>query len=320
MTESTKKSSGCGFLGAQVPFVVAVVILVTAATIFNVLNLNLGLHFKKEAVPQPRDFHELPALMGNWLQISQDTKLDPQTEEVLGTQQYCYRDYIQVENRGEDLLTYFGAPAAKDAGTSAPATQPDTPSQAFAKATTLDEKVVIIQAALKDKTAGEISLAIQSLQQKTDGGVVDMGLTYYTGLVDTVAHIPDRCYIADGYEPSSYTEPVWNLTDGKNGNDQKLQVRFIAFDDSSGSNRVPKCVAYLFHSNGQYMEDPLDVRRTLENLTERYGYYAKIELMTIVKSSSDTATAQGTMTEFLTAAKPYIETCFPDWSKLQHTK
>ena len=28
-----------------------------------------------------------------------------------------------------------------------------------------------------------------------------MSVTYYTGMVDTVAHVPERCVTADGYEP-----------------------------------------------------------------------------------------------------------------------
>ena len=40
------------------------------------------------------------------------------------------------------------------------------------------------------------------VQQMCPQAVINVGLTYYTGMVDTVSHIPDRCYIADGFEPS----------------------------------------------------------------------------------------------------------------------
>jgi hypothetical protein len=39
---------------------------------------------------------------------------------------------------------------------------------------------------------------------KHPAGVINLAVTYYTGLVDTVAHVPDRCYVADGYEPKSW--------------------------------------------------------------------------------------------------------------------
>ena len=46
------------------------------------------------------------------------------------------------------------------------------------------------------------------IRPKNPKAVVNLGLTYYTGLVDTVAHIPDRCYIADGYEARTKYD-VW---------------------------------------------------------------------------------------------------------------
>ena len=78
---------------------------------------------------------------------------------------------------------------------------------------------------------------------------------------------------------------------------------------------VPKFVAYVFHTNGHYEDDPLGVRQTLQNLLERYGYYAKIELMTLgSETADDSQMASQTMADFLTAAKPQIELCLPDWN------
>ena len=61
------------------------------------------------------------------------------------------------------------------------------------------------------------------------------------------------------------------------------------------------------------------VRQTLEDLTERYGYYAKIEMMVLVPSvnDADVANASASMTDFLGSARPQIEACFPDWSQLK---
>jgi hypothetical protein len=64
------------------------------------------------------------------------------------------------------------------------------------------------------------------LQMQRPDGVINLAVTYYTGLVDTVAHIPDRCYIADGFEPSEYKTALWDLGPGrlgkKPGDDQRL--------------------------------------------------------------------------------------------------
>jgi hypothetical protein len=58
------------------------------------------------------------------------------------------------------------------------------------------------------------------------------------------------------------------------------------------------------------------VRQVLQNLTQRYGYYAKIEMMTI---GEDKAASEEAMRDFLSAARPQIEECFPNWKKVSHT-
>jgi hypothetical protein len=77
----------------------------------------------------------------------------------------------------------------------------------------------------------------------------------------------------------------------------------------------------VFHTNGHYESDPLGVRQTLEDLTERYGYYSKIELMTLCSNTDDgsKATASAAMTDFLAAARPEIEKCLPDWNKIKQS-
>jgi hypothetical protein len=322
----TKLPSGL----VQPAFVVVAAILLLSVVAFNGFVWNLKLHFKKESVPQRREFRELPPLMGHWLQVSQDDKLDKETEDILGTEQYIYRDYIQVDRAGADFVSYIasGLDKPESAGTTQPSdSDSDTAHDgAAARAKFIglpfDGQVKMINDALKGKTPGERKRILTQVEimghfgDNTHVDVVHLGLTYYTGLVDTVAHIPDRCYIADGYEPSSYTVPTWNLGMDANGKMFSLPVRFIAFEDSTGTNRVSKCVAYVFHTNGHYESDPLGVRQTLEDLTERYGYYSKIELMTL-GNNGDAASAA--MAEFLSAARPEIEACLPDWSKIKQS-
>jgi hypothetical protein len=312
----------------QPAFVVVAAILLLSVIAFNGFVWNLKLHFKKDSVAQRKEFREIPALMGHWLQVSQDDKLDKETEDILGTEQYIYRDYIQVDRAGGDLVAYVVARPDKTAGTTQPsdsdADGDHDGEAARAKFNQLpfDGQVKMINDVLKGKTPSERKQILTEVEVKghlgdtTHVDVVHLGLTYYTGLVDTVAHIPDRCYIADGYEPSSYTVPTWNLGPDAAGKNFPLPVRFIAFEDSTGNNRVAKCVAYVFHTNGHYESDPLGVRQTLEDLTERYGYYSKIELMTLGQNGDAASSA---MTEFLTVARPEIEACLPDWSKIKQS-
>lgn len=314
----------------QPTFLIVSGILLLAAIAFNGFVWNMKLHFKKDPVAQPRPFRDMPALMGHWLQISQDDKLDKETEDVLGTENYIYRDYVQLDRAGADLVELI----VSGEGLADATTQPSAPDPGAMRAADaardkfnslpLAGQAAMITSELQGLTVSQRKTIMSRLEgHNHSGDLIHLGLTYYTGLVDTVAHIPDRCYIADGYEPSSYTVPTWNLGPDASGNTFKLPVRLISFDDATGTNRVSKCVAYVFHANGNYASDPLEVRRTLENLTERYGYYAKIEMMVLVPSVNDpennpaVANASAAMADFLTAARPQIEACFPDWSQLK---
>jgi hypothetical protein len=140
-------------------------------------------------------------------------------------------------------------------------------------------------------------------------GVINLAVTYYTGLVDTVAHVPDRCYVADGYEPKSWEEVKWNIDGGK-----PVEVRFINFEDGSGRSAATRSVAYFFHVNGTFESSPESVRLHLQNLFERYGYYSKVEVMTLINDRAESARV---MTDFLSAAMPEVRKSLPDWEAVQ---
>jgi len=235
---------------------------------------------------------------------------------------------LQGDRAGADLIAYLAARPDLNAATTQPSEQsPNIQHEVDAAITKFDSssfngQITMITSALDGKTTSERKAILTTLEMRNHSGdVIHLGLTYYTGLVDTVAHIPDRCYIADGYEPSAYTVPTWNLGPDSAGKYFPLPVRFISFEDSTGTNRISKCVAYVFHTNGHYESDPLGVRQTLEDLTERFGYYSKIELMALVPSVDDAATAKASaaMSDFLTSARPQIERCLPDWSQLKQS-
>src|SRR6185295_11779313 len=114
---------------------------------------------------------------------------------------------------------------------------------------------------------------LREIQTKHPEAVINLALTYYTGMVDTVAHIPDRCVIADGYQPTSYETVSWPVKPG-GGN---IDTRWIHFEDQTGQGRVTRNISYFFHVNGHYESNPIGVRTTLQSLTEKYGYYMKIE-------------------------------------------
>ena len=153
--------------------------------------------------------------------------------------------------------------------------------------------------------------------------VIQLHMTYNTGMVDTVAHIPDRCMVADGYEPTA-----WDVLPGPPDR-PSAGFRSIRFVDPI-QNRTQH-VGYLFHCNGGYTDDPIEVRKRLQNLFETYGYYAKVEMMITEPQAGDRSDetpqekatrekafhdkAGRAMTAFLNDVLPEAERCLPSWEK-----
>jgi hypothetical protein len=212
-------------------------------------------------------------VMGTWVQVARDEHLNADLVDALGTTEYLFCQYINAPGVGE-------TPAAL--------------AKRFAAMPLADQKLEAVK-----------------LQQKYPDAVLSLGLTYYTGSADTVAHIPERCYLADGYQLEEQGSPVWPI-DGR-----AVDARFLTFDNRDRQN-APKChVAYFFHVNGAYEGSSLAVRRTLQNLFARYGYYAKVEVRADAVSRPN---AETVIRDFLTAALPHVEASLPDWAEYRDRK
>ena len=85
---------------------------------------------------------------------------------------------------------------------------------------------------------------------------------------------------------------------------------------------MSRYVGYLFHVNGEYESDPLDVRARLQKLTEKYGYYAKVELMVTAAPKDPAARekASKAIKDFMTTALPEVERLLPDWAAVNAGK
>jgi hypothetical protein len=225
------------------------------------------------------------------VQVSEDQPLDKEMQDVLGTEKYIFREYLDRRICGPNVQETFRG--LIDAIHNAP-----TP---------------------KDNADREkdYRIKLNDIRSRFPSAVVNLSVTYYTGMVDTVAHVPDRCVTADGYEPKTYDTVKWPIgrnlpTAAKAGGADDIELRYINFEDQTGTSKVPRSISYFFHVNGQFDSSPLGVRQKLANLWEKKGYYAKIEVMTTMEDSKESARV---MTDFLTAAMPEIQRCMPDWGK-----
>jgi hypothetical protein len=263
----------------------------------------LQLHFKKIACPlRVRSLKEgLPSQIGTWVQISNDQSIDSEEEQVLGTSEYVFRDYV---NTASKRITHAEIEA------------------------------------IKNGTPAERAGALAEFQRRDPAAVMRVAVTYYTGMVDTVAHVPERCMVADGYEETHHTDKDLYLGTYPDSTPRKVALRFLSFGDQTGGapdasgrgagvHRVARNVGYLFQCNGGYENDAISVRLRLQNLRERYAYYAKVELMTAAPVAdsfrgdddeaakiNDRNESIAAMKDFLAAGLPVLEKCLPDWKQL----
>ena len=265
----------------QRSFLIVTLVLLTAALGLNVAVSAMKLHFKKEPVPLARPLGAIPPKLGTWVQVSEDQPLDKEMQDVLGTKEYIFRDYVN---------------------------ETDVPGVADR---------------FRGKTVAERRNILNGIRQQFPNAVISLSVTYYTGMVDTVAHVPDRCVTADGYEPKEYTTPQWPIADQlpaaakprtADGTPlDTVEVRYINFEDQTGNAKFPRSVSYFFHTNGKFVSSPLEVRNQLANLFVKKGYYAKIETMTTI---ADTRVSADKTANFLSSALPEVHKCMPDWQKV----
>lgn len=254
-------------------FLAAFILLLVVAAAFNFFVQIRGVNFRKAPVPMRMTFKEAlrpDTVIGtDWVQVARKDVLEEDTHAALGTDNYLFCSYVKA-----------GAISKK-------------PEQV------LDE--------IKGLPFEQQEKWLAENYRDHPEAVISLALTYYTGSVDTVAHIPERCYWGSGLEERKNTTNSWPAKSGITS--EPVPVRNLTFAYPSGRMQH---VTYFFQVNGRYTNDSLDVRETLANLFERRAYYAKIELLSMVQ---DGKPAEQSMSDFLTAALPKIEEALPDWSK-----
>ena len=181
-----------------------------------------------------------------------------------------------------------------------------------------------------------------------DAKVIELHCAYYTGMIDTVPHVPERCMVGGGWEisGSSVQARVPLTFEGEDGFD-RISVDREASDDERtvyqmrspvtfGPVRLPVGIddlrmnvtkfrdggsdrtlfaGYFFLANGGVVSKADDVRLLAFGLTEHYAYYAKVQIST---SSVETAEELGELTgDFLDSMLPEIMRRVPDWVEVR---
>lgn len=173
--------------------------------------------------------------------------------------------------------------------------------------------------------------------------VMQLHMAYYTGMVDTVPHIPDRCLVGGGWSIAGKTEivpltldrdtAVWRLEDVPEESGRIYSARLGADSRRPGSRvRLPRnadtldirvnpytdpkqgrtlYAGYFFIANGGHCSDAETVRLLAFRLTDSYAYYLKVQFSS--DSVDSTAEFGQAVSSLLGELLPDIALCVPDW-------
>ncbi len=173
-------------------------------------------------------------------------------------------------------------------------------------------------------------------------GALHVHVAYYTGTIDAVPHIPERCWAVGGLELTQNSEPAtldidrsrWrpSKSDGYLAADVvdpvtadiesvtmpvgDVVATTIEFQDPK-SPRIRQVGGYFFIANGRLESTSYGVRRAAFNLTDRYAYYCKVQItkkgMVDAEDGSLIGPFKEQATELLGALIPEVMRCLPDW-------
>ena len=105
-------------------------------------------------------------------------------------------------------------------------------------------------------------------------------VSYYTGTPDKVAHIPEICRVANGWQIDNDENTEITAPDcGLESNNNKLPIRILDAELPQFNTRSQKqTIAYFFAVNGGYCCTRNQVRNRMNNWRNRYAFYSKIEI------------------------------------------
>jgi hypothetical protein len=170
---------------------------------------------------------------------------------------------------------------------------------------------------------------------------IQLHIAYYTGQVDAVPHVPDRCMVAGGFVPLT-PEPLtlslhidkslWKEDDSKSLDGipyqiiqeqeniirfpfGKFELRTTEFSHPRiGDDRV--FAGYFFVANGKTTAYPERIRLLAFDRSSQFAYYCKIQFT--IRGNNDFTTEQfvDIVSSFTSDMLPDIMKCLPDWAEI----
>ncbi len=179
--------------------------------------------------------------------------------------------------------------------------------------------------------------------------VLELHAAYYTGMIDTVPHVPERCFVGGGLQQATSSRVIglpldtssWmadtsvpeNLR-GEAGTLYTARTQY-GYSDAPGTRiRLPRGVTpaqtipmrvssfgqsgkaslhagYFFVANGGVVANANDVRTLAFDLTSDYAYYLKVQITSGSVDSPEHLASEAA--SLLDGLLPELMRCVPDW-------
>ena len=180
-------------------------------------------------------------------------------------------------------------------------------------------------------------------------GKIMLHIAYYTGMIDPVPHVPDRCFTAGGLSikklpvnlplpidttawrevpekiNASTGQPYRSVESRKTFTGEaieilmpigKFRIRTTEFEDiTRPSLRI--FAGYYFIANGRLTPSPDGVRLLAFDLSDRYAFYCKVQFTMIGGRNLDQEAFVRIVTGFTDELLPELMRCLPDWSEVE---
>ncbi len=186
-----------------------------------------------------------------------------------------------------------------------------------------------------------------------DNGVLTLHIAYYTGMVDAVPHVPERCWGAAGLsmvtQPRAILIPIdkskWDLESGPKNKvtgeiypvasvldpvTRRKESVFLPIGETEMSVTVfqdqqnPKLHlvgGYLFIANARLTSSPYVVKTFAFDLSSRYSYYCKVQCSMLLNESEEVVEKWTELTaDLLSEILPILMRRLPDWTLIEATK
>lgn len=177
---------------------------------------------------------------------------------------------------------------------------------------------------------------------------IGLHIAYYTGFIDAVPHVPDRCLVAAGYDmverprsiPLELRRIGWREDDSVRAADGRPFETVLVADPVTGrrervrmplgdlslrvsvytSDKHPDlrlAAGYFFVANGGVATTPGEVKALAFDPSQRHAYYCKVQFSAVYPRDFRIEDFGDRAARLLEPLLPQLMRCLPDWAEIE---